>query len=256
MTVVITGAAGTLGAALCAHYAARGDLVIGVSRRAGVEVAGCERVLANGQESLGDAHALLDEAPTRIVLNAGQIEREVGPGGTPLIDQCEDILRINTLFPMRCMTAALARPPKGPLDLVVVGSIADGAPSPFGPIYHASKVATHYLFSGVAPIAADAAPGLRLRVYRPGAIRGPLAWAPTLRLDERGTRIRARRCERAPAAETVAAHFARWADGDDPVGTYDEPVSFRLLKLLFAVSPGLHQRVQRFGWSRVNRYRG
>jgi len=129
-------------------------------------------------------------------------------------------------------------------------------PSSFGPVYHASKIALHHFFTGVGPIAERANPQVRLRLYRPGAIRGPLAWAPAIRLNERGIALRRRRCERAPEAPRVARAIADWVERGGAVGTWGEPLSFRALKLLFALAPDAYFRLQRLGWRKGSRFSG
>ena len=253
-TVLVTGASGTLGAALARVYDARGWEVVGVSRQADAKQDSCARVVRNDQQTAEDARALIAEDPDVVILNAGQIEDEVGDHGLPLAERTESIYRINAVFPSLVALAACEGPRERPLDVVAIGSIADGSPSSFGPVYHASKIALHYFYTGVGPIANEANPRVRLRLYRPGAIRGPLSWAPVVRLNERGRKIRAKRCESAPEAGEVAAAIADWIDGDGWVGTWDEPLSFRLLRVLFAIAPNAYYRLQRLGWRKGSRF--
>lgn len=253
--VLITGISGTLGAALGRHYQGLGWEVIGVSRRVSNEGgAACTRLVANAQHDLADAQKLLAEDPDVAILNAAQIETAIGDGGLPLPEQTSDIYRINAVFPSLFALAAAEKRRGRRLDVVAIGSIADGMPSSFGPVYHASKIALHHFFTGTAPIAYGRDPLLRLRLYRPGAIRGPLSWAPALRLGERGIALRRRRCERAPDAERVARAIARWIESDRWVGTWGEPLSFRALKLLFALAPDVYARLQQLGWQKGSRF--
>ncbi len=252
--VVITGVTGTLGRALAAQYRSRGWEVVGVSRDVLPDAPECHSTSANTQETRADARALLDLEPNLVYLNAGQIEREVGAGGMPTVDALSELQNINYVFPATVCIEAAERQWKDGLDIIVIGSIADGSPSCFGPLYHASKIAMHHFVTGVSPIAQSANPTLRLRLYRPGAIRGPLAWAPALRLNERGRKIRKKRCDNATAATDVAQRIATWAEGDDWVGTFDEPLSFRALKLVFAFAPNLYRKLQTIGWSRASRF--
>ncbi|MHA7836133.1 MAG: SDR family NAD(P)-dependent oxidoreductase [bacterium] len=257
--VVITGITGTLGESLGRHYREAGSEVIGVSRRPGeADEAGeaCTRRVANAQRDAADARALLDLDPDLLFLVAGQIEEELGEGGMPLAQTTIDVVSINQLFPSLVAIEAAARPRARRLDVIAVGSIADGAPSCFGPVYHASKIGLHHFYTGVAPIAFEHNPKVRLRLYRPGAIQGPLAWAPVRRLNDRGRRIRARRVEGAPEGARVAEHLARFAESDRWVGTWDEPISFQLLKLLFGLAPNLYARLQQAGWRRGSRFAG
>lgn len=253
--VVVTGVTGTLGAALAECYAQAGWSVTGVSRK-GAPAPHCDKHLANPQQSSEDARTLLAEDPDVLILNAGQIESEIGAGGLPLAEQTRSIYLVNAVFPSLVAIAAAESETPRPrrLDVVCIGSIADGAPSSFGPVYHASKIAAHYFYTGVAPIASERDPNLRLRLYRPGAIQGPLSWAPVLRLNERGKKLRARRCESAPEARLVADKIASFIQGDAVIGTFDEPLSFRALRLLFALAPNLYARLQLTGWRRGSRF--
>lgn len=252
--VLITGVTGTLGVALAAEYQARGWSTVGVSRRADAKAEHCARLIASPQRTLEDARGLLACDPDVAILSAGQIETRLGPGGLPLPDEALAIYQVNTLFPSLFALAAAEREGGRALDVVAIGSIADGSPSAFGPVYHASKVALHHFYTGVGPIVEARDPRLRLRLYRPGVIRSPLSWAPAARLNERGRRVRARRCERAPEAAVVARRIADWIDGDARVGGDAEPLSFQALKLLFALAPDSYARLQRYGWRLASRF--
>ena len=252
--VVVTGITGTLGDALGRVCLARADHVIGITHRRGAESLACDRLVCNAQRSETDAHELLDLDPDVLILNAGAIETEIGPAGLPQASAVASIHAINAVFPALVAIAAGERGAKRRLDVVAVGSIADGSPSCFGPVYHASKAALHHFYAGTAPIAHAAHPNVRLRLYRPGVIQGPLSWAPVLRLNERGRKIRARRCDDAPAADWVAESIVRWIEGDAWVGGDREPLSFRALKLCHALAPNTYARLQHFGWRRGSRF--
>jgi NAD(P)-dependent dehydrogenase (short-subunit alcohol dehydrogenase family) len=248
--VVVTGISGTLGQALGALYRARGDEVVGVTHREGVDVLHCDRLQYSAQQTIDDARALFDCDPDIVILNAGRIETEVGDGGLPLAEATQEIYRLNAVFPSLVALAAAKPLRSRRLDVVAIGSIADGSPSCFGPVYHASKAALHQFVAGTGPIVHAARPHVRIRLYRPGVIRGPLSWAPVLRLNERGRSVRARRCEGAPAAEVVARRIADWIDGDAWIGSDPEPLSFRILKLLHGLAPNAYARLQHLAWRR------
>jgi NAD(P)-dependent dehydrogenase (short-subunit alcohol dehydrogenase family) len=253
-TVVITGISGTLGSALGRTFIARGDRVVGVTRRAGLQGDQFSELVTSPQQSVEDARGLLRRRPDLLILNAGQIETEVGAGGLPLVDSFYSLNTVNYLFPCLVALTAAYEVHDHDLQVVAVGSIADGSPSPFGPVYHSSKIALHYFFSSVAPIVAHLNPRVRLRLFRPGVIKGPLSWAPVNRLNQRGYRIRARRCERAPEGSVVAERLIRWIERGGSVGTSDEPLGFKLLKYAFALSPGLYCRLQAWAWRRGSQF--
>ncbi|MGF1525580.1 MAG: SDR family NAD(P)-dependent oxidoreductase, partial [Candidatus Competibacterales bacterium] len=251
-TVLITGITGTLGQALGEAHLARGWRVLGVTRRELDHHEACSRVITSHQASEADARGLVALQADRVYLNAGQIEAEIGPQGQPLVSMTESITRINYLFPA-FFTLIAAEEAQKPLDIVLIGSIADGSPSAFGPLYHASKIALHYFATGTGPILHSANPQVRVRLYRPGAIYGPLSWAPTNRLNERGYKIRAKRCESAPKAAEVAERVIRFTESRRWVGTYGEPLSFRFLKQLFIAAPNLYYRLQLLGWRKASK---
>lgn len=254
--VVVTGVSGTLGAALARTHRARGFEVVGVTHRAELAAPDCDRVVRCAQVDESDARDLLALDPDRLILCAGRIEREIGPAGVPLVEETRGILSLNALFPALVIGAVAERGASRPLDVVAIGSIADGSPSCFGPAYHASKTALHSFVTGAGPIVHAAHPNVRIRLYRPGVIRGPLSWAPVLRLDERAAALRARRCRNAPEPEVVAERIADWIEGDGWVGGDRAPLSFRALQLFHALAPDLYYRLQMLGWRRGSRFAG
>lgn len=254
MRVVVTGATGSLGAALGSIYLDRGATVFGVGRKAVAALDVCSETVANAQRTREDARALLDLDPDLVLLSAGQIEAEVGRAGLPLAEVAESIHAINALFPQWVALEAADRGWTHDVDVVAIGSIADGSPSVFGPVYHASKSALHHFVTGTGPIIHAANPRVRLRLYRPGVIRGPLSWSPAVRLNERGRKIRAKRCEGAPRADVVAARVVQFVDGGRWVGSDREPLSFRFLKHLWGAAPDLYYRLQVQAWKRGSRF--
>lgn len=253
-TVVITGISGILGSALGRHYLQQGWKVIGVSRNSTLKGDYFTELCVNKQESIEDARTLFSYEPDLIILCSGQIETEIGKKGLPLQEQFDSITRINYVFPASVGLQASYLKPKKPLDVVAIGSIADGSPSCFGPVYHASKIALHYFVSGVGPITYHANPKVRLRLYRPGAIKGPLAWAPVNRLNERGYKIRAKRVNGAPEGDEVARKVAKWIEKEAWVGTYEEPFSFKIFKYIFALAPNFFYKLQSFGWRKGSKF--
>ncbi len=254
-TVVITGITGALGRALGKIYVRRGWKVVGVTRKDGVEGEFFTDLLVSPQQSIEDAKKIFDYEPDVVILNAGQIETEIGEGGVPLVQMAESMNRVNYTWPAIVALEASQLKRNRPLDIIAIGSIADGSPSCFGPVYHAGKIAIHYFWSGVGPIVAHANRNIRMRLYRPGAIYSPLAWAPVNRLNEKGYKIREKRVESAPSADTVARKIIKWIDdGKQWVGTYEEPFSFKIFKYLFALAPNFFYRLQMLGWQKGSKF--
>ncbi|NJL82193.1 MAG: SDR family oxidoreductase [Chloroflexaceae bacterium] len=257
-TVVITGISGTLGSALGKTYQQRGARVVGVTRQTDFQGEGYDELLVSPQQTQEDAAKLFSYDPDVAILNAGQIESAVGEQGLPLLELVESMNRINYTWPAIVALEAAKLKRDRPLDVVAIGSIADGSPSCFGPVYHSGKIALHYYWSGVGPIVYYASDKMiRLRLYRPGVIAGPLAWAPVNRLNEKAYQIRANRVNGAPAGEQVAEKIAQWIETSPQwVGTYDEPLSFKLFKYLFALFPNQFYRLQLLGWPKGSKFVG
>lgn len=251
--VIITGITGTLGSALGKLYLERGWEVYGITRQTVAQHPACSQVVTNSQTRIADAVALLKIAPDLVYLNAGAIEKEIGEMGEPLPEVTEAVTTVNYTFPavfaLEATKAALK-----PMDIIAIGSIADGSPSAFGPVYHASKVALHYFIQGTSPILGYSNPNIKLRLYRPGVIHGPLSWAPVNRLNDKGHKVRAKRCNSAPPAEKVALHIEKFQKSRKWVANYDEPVSFKLLKFFYALAPNQYCRMQHWAWRRAGKF--
>ncbi len=256
MKVVITGISGTLGQALGKEYISQGWHVVGVSRKANLEGDFFSELITSNQDSIEDAKRLLATDPDLLILNAGQIETDIGEFGEPLSHIAKSMNTVNYEWPALVTLAAAEQPRNKPLEIVAIGSIADGSPSCFGPVYHAGKIALHYFWTGTGPILYHKTNKMvRLRLYRPGAIKGPLAWAPVNRLNEKGYHVRAKRVDNAPPAETVARRMVNWIkSGKQWVGTYDEPISFRMLKFMHALSPNLYYKIQLLAWRKASKF--
>jgi NAD(P)-dependent dehydrogenase (short-subunit alcohol dehydrogenase family) len=252
--VIITGITGTLGSALGELYLGRGWDVYGVTRQSLEQHPACSRVVTNRQTTIDDARTLLEIDPDLVYLNAGAIEKEIGDMGEPLAEVTQSITTINYTFPAVFALEAAQTAGK-PLDIIAIGSIADGSPSAFGPVYHASKVALHYFVQGTSPILGYANPHIKLRLYRPGAIHGPLSWAPVNRLNAKGHKVRAKRCESAPPADKVARHIDKFQQSRKWVANYDEPISFKLLKFFYALAPNQYCRMQHWAWRRASKFK-
>jgi NAD(P)-dependent dehydrogenase (short-subunit alcohol dehydrogenase family) len=253
--VIVTGITGTLGSALGKLYLQRGWEVYGVTRQSLDRFEACTQVVTNAQTRIADAVTLLEIDPDLVYLNAGAIEKQIGEMGEPLSELTESITTINYTFPAVFALEASKTAAK-PMDIIAIGSIADGSPSAFGPVYHASKVALHFFIQGTSPILGHANPNIRLRLYRPGAIYGPLSWAPVNRLNEKGHAVRAKRCNNAPPAEKVALHIEKFQRGHKWVSNYDEPLSFKLLKFFYALAPNQYLRMQHWAWRRASKFKG
>ncbi len=257
-TVMVTGATGTLGRAICAQYQGKGWRVIAVSRSKTPPPEGicCDQWVTSAQKTQKDAEKLLQYEADLFILNAGAIEDRVGDAGLPLQEVVDAVNTVNYTFPSSFVLAAASQSFSKNVEVVAIGSIADASPSCFGPVYHSSKSALRVFLSGVAPIAENLNKSLRVRMYRPGVIDGPLAWAPTLRLNSSGYKVRAKRCENAPKAERVAKRVIAFIESGKGyrVGSDKEPLSFQFLKFFYAACPDLYVRLQRLAWKKGSRF--
>ncbi|MEB3279517.1 MAG: NAD-dependent epimerase/dehydratase family protein, partial [Lyngbya sp.] len=98
-TVVITGISGTLGSALGKVYMQQGAHVVGVTRQLDFQGEGYSELCVCSQETIEDAQKLFSYDPDVVILNAGQIETEVGVGGVPLVELVESMNRVNYTWP-------------------------------------------------------------------------------------------------------------------------------------------------------------
>ncbi len=252
--VIITGITGSLGQALGKEYMQKGWHVVGVSRKRDIEKKNFNELLVNKQQDEKDARQLLDQKADLIILNAGQIETEVGEQGVPLVHMIDSINTVNYSFPAKIATMAAEHVKDKELDVVVIGSIADQSPSCFGPIYHSSKMGIHYLVSSIGPIVNSANPLVRIKLYRPGVIYGPLSWAPAIRLNDKALKIRAARCQKAPQPEVIAKRVIKFVGSKKWIGSDPSPISFHVLKFLFMLMPNLFYRIQILGWRKGSRF--
>jgi NAD(P)-dependent dehydrogenase (short-subunit alcohol dehydrogenase family) len=194
-TALITGAAGGIGGALVAGFAAAGYDVIGVDRAAapGVTALDIRDTAAVNAFAAGiDSLAVLVNA-------AGVLRRpdEYQP------DVFADVLDINLVGGMRLATAckpALARA-KG--AIVNVGSMYSFFGAPHAPAYAASKGGVVALTKSLA--VAWAADGIRVNAIAPGWIKTPLT-VPARADEPRNRAI----VERTP--------MGRWGDPEELVG--------------------------------------
>ncbi|MGK7922128.1 MAG: NAD-dependent epimerase/dehydratase family protein [Trichodesmium sp.] len=255
-TVVITGISGTLGSAMGKLYKSRGWRVVGVTRQPNLEGDFFDELCVSPQQTIEDARKLFEYDPDVVILNAGQIETEVGEGGIPVVELVESMNRVNYSWPAVVATEVAKLSRSRRLDVIAIGSIADGSPSCFGPVYHSGKIALHYFWSGVGPIVYHSSQNMiRLRLYRPGAISGDFAWAPVNRLNDKAYKIRANRVNSAPSGDKVAEKIVNWIENSKEwVGTYDEPLGFKIFKYLFALFPNFFYRLQLYGWPKGSKF--
>lgn len=256
--VIITGISGVLGKALAKKYKAQGYKVVGVTRKTDYSDPNVDEIIVSEQRTIEDAQAILNHKPDILFLNAGQIETEIGPAGEPLTSTSSSMNIVNYLWPCDVTMVACQMTWEKPIEIIAIGSIADCCPSSFGPVYHAGKIAIHYFWTGTGPIIwFGSKQKIKMRLYRPGAIQSDLAWAPANRLspDGKGIKIRKKRVDGAPDGNQVAEKIYKWSLKKNAwVGTYDEPLSFKALKIIFSLFPNLFYRIQLLGWRKESKF--
>lgn len=172
--ILVTGAAGGIGAAIAARLSASAHGVIGtdVGRPAG---AGRDFILARLPDELD---RLVDRLPARL----GGIVHAAGAIHTHRADEIdaavfERLFAINVHAPV-ALTARLAERLGEGASVVFVGSVAGLRPSPSNLLYGASKAALHNAARTFAKVLAPR--GIRVNTVCPGLI----ATALTDRTDE------------------------------------------------------------------------
>lgn len=180
-TVLITGAAGGIGTALSAQFAARGDRVIAVCRRSSEALAALpvEVIEAGDLTRSADLATLVGKLAGRrldgLVLNAGLLASEhVGALDEDAVAGIRRQFEINALTPLRLVDALLpqlASPAKIALITSRMGSIGDnGSGGYYG--YRMSKAAMNAMGKSLAH---DLAPrGIGVVLLHPGFVRTPM----------------------------------------------------------------------------------
>ena len=169
-TVVITGAAGGIGHALCERFRADGHYVVGIDRR---EASSADEWLAVDLTDLASLSGALEElrarhSVTRIVHNAA-IQPLAGAGETNPQDFLET-MTVNVLA-ADCLVSALAEDLRSNHGSVVVVSSVHAKSTTQGIAAYASSKAA--LEGWVRAAALDLSPLVRVNAVRPGAIDTP-----------------------------------------------------------------------------------
>lgn len=177
-TVLITGAAGGIGQALCRQFLAAGDRVIGFDRDAGAlsKVPGIVPAVADLTDAAATAKAVA-EAVTKtgpvdvLIANAAIAEVPSLAVASPADWARETEINLyGTVNSVEAVRASLLASGKG--VIVLIGSV-NGLTALGHPIYSASKAA---LVSYTRSLAVEFGPqGLRANIICPGTVRTP-AW--------------------------------------------------------------------------------
>jgi len=177
-TVLITGAAGGIGQALCRQFLAAGDRVIGFDRDAGAlaKVLGIVPAVADLTDAAATAKAVAEAVaktgPVEVLIaNAAIAEVPSLTAASPADWARETEINLyGTVNSVEAVRAGMLAAGKG--TIVLIGSV-NGLTALGHPIYSASKAA---LVSYTRSLAVEFGPqGLRANIICPGTVRTP-AW--------------------------------------------------------------------------------
>ena len=222
--VIVTGAAGGIGVALCERLSGDGLITIGIDREVAtaadievrVDMADSERLLNLGQE-------LGEEFNLKAIVHNAATQPIAGAGDTSLYDWM-DTLRVNVVAVDALVSGARQRMAMHKGSVTVVSSVHARATTEGITAYATSKAA---LEGWVRSAALDLGPDIRVNAVAPGAIDTPklregfARWGPN-GAEERKTILRERTALRRigqPAEVAGAVSFLIGNDASFITGT-------------------------------------
>ncbi|MEO6994780.1 MAG: SDR family oxidoreductase [Lacunisphaera sp.] len=181
-TVLITGALGGIGQALCAVFRADGYFVIGTDRRAGT--CDCDRFIqrdilevcgddASRAAFIADVHAHLGEAGLTVLVNNAAVQI-LGRTESVSIGDWDATLHTNLVAPFLLVQALLLDLEKANGSVVNIASIHAVATKPGFVAYATSKAA---LVGLTRTLAVDLGPRVRVNAINPAATATPMLLA-------------------------------------------------------------------------------
>lgn len=165
--VVITGAAGGIGAALCQRMRNDGYIAIGIDQAQSVEAdVDLQLDLRDSRLLVGVAQELAAEYDLKAVVHNAAMQPLGGAGETPL-DAWSDTLRVNVIAVDALVSGARESLTANDGSVVVIGSVHARATTGGITAYATTKAA---LEGWVRSAALDLGPGVRVNAVAPGAI--------------------------------------------------------------------------------------
>jgi NAD(P)-dependent dehydrogenase (short-subunit alcohol dehydrogenase family) len=165
--VIITGAAGGIGAALCRRMKDDGYTAIGIDLDDATEADVALRADLRDSERLVDlGRELADTYPLKAIVHNAAVQPLAGAGETP-IDEWLDTLRVNIIAPDALLAGTRANLAANAGSGIVVSSVHGRATTSGITAYATSKAA---LEGWVRAAALDLGPGIRVNAVAPGAI--------------------------------------------------------------------------------------
>jgi NAD(P)-dependent dehydrogenase (short-subunit alcohol dehydrogenase family) len=165
--VVITGAAGGIGAALCRRMRRDGFLAVGIDRTPSSEADVDLRVdLRDSDRLLHLGRELAAQYELKAIVHNAAMQPLAGAGETP-VDEWVDTLRVNVIAIDALLAGTRPNLAAHEGSAVVVGSVHGRATTSGIAAYATSKAA---LEGWVRAAALDLGPGIRVNAVAPGAI--------------------------------------------------------------------------------------
>jgi len=165
--VVITGAAGGIGAALCERMRDDGYLAIGIDRDHASSADTCIQIdLRNSQQLVDLGRELANSYELKAVVHNAAVQPVASAGETSL-DEWMDTLRINVVAVDALISGSRESLVANDGSVVVISSVHGRATSGGVTAYATTKAA---LEGWVRSAAMDLGPGIRVNAVAPGAI--------------------------------------------------------------------------------------
>jgi NAD(P)-dependent dehydrogenase (short-subunit alcohol dehydrogenase family) len=210
--VIVTGAAGGLGAALCQRMRKDGYVAIGIDQHVAVDADVDLRVDLRDSERLVElGRELARDYELKAIVHNGAVQPLAGAGETSLVDW-SDALRVNVIAVDALVTGTRESLAANDGSVVVVGSVHGRATTGGLTAYATTKAA---LEGWVRSAALDLGPNIRVNALVPGAI-------DTAKLREGFARWGEESAEERKAVLRRRTALRRIGDPEDVAG----PVSF------------------------------
>lgn len=165
--VVVTGAAGGIGAAICQRMRREGFLTIGIDRSAAPEADVDLRMDLRDSERLIElGERLAHDYQLKALVHNAAVQPIAGAGATS-VDEWLDTLRVNVIAVDALLSGARQSLAGNEGSVIVVGSVHGHATTTGINAYATSKAA---LEGWVRSAALDLGPGIRVNAIVPGAI--------------------------------------------------------------------------------------
>lgn len=214
--VIITGAAGGIGAALCERMRADGYIAIGIDRRDAPAADTCLQIdLSESEQLVEVGRKLAREYELKAVVHNGAVQPIARAGETPF-DEWTNALRVNVLAVDALLSGTSENLAANDGSVVAISSVHGRATSGGITAYATTKAA---LEGWVRSAAMDLGPSIRVNAIAPGAIdttklrEGFARWGETA--EQRKEVLRQRTALRRIGEPSDVAGAVSFLIGDD-----------------------------------------